>query len=800
MSPPEAWKTRPNSSSQSSTEQHQQSLSSVSMQAESENVNLNSFDRCESDIVAQNKQGISNHSRQFPTPQIFNSDQQPTYDEDIRNNYTAGVDGAQDQVSERDYYGPANACSTNPDLWPQAKSDDPHFDNNYNNDNYITYSRTNPAARLNGNSAMDPSSAIGPTLNQMGVMESEGAEYQMGEEGEQYVSSQIAGTSRIMLQNNRENDYFLGNSQSVRASPIQQQDFQFQGIVVDMGNMHPATLNPHSSPNRVSTPNTAMSLPTSFPSNASQYGSNTPSVHQSSSHQQPIQIATAVSQPVNPVSTPLTSGASGGKKLKISRHAPYPYTEANFIGIRRGGKRMTHKSPGEWNAEAKANHYPFFLAYHGRPAYQPATTSNQDYINRSRAAKALSMQDKALLLDFIRANKYWCKHKKLPNPPNVVLVSAGNEGDASDVEDELPDPDETDGDGEDDAKGAPSEEGAPSMNRGSVAQLSAGRCQSHREARTHHNQILGSPAFPNLEALDEYLLREGHPSALELVNQFLESKNRPIVRLIKAVATPSPSSSSSASSNTRSAASQYHVETNMTTGTAVLSENGFGASERDAAFVAVPDVTNYSPNDDSSAGLGISGSSRPCSANLGKRNSVDYENGDHVSGVLGPVTKKIRSNRNQPSGPLDMSNDFPTGLPATQNDWSTTDIEKGSPQNQQLVGFCQDPDPNRFSNILDNDAPAIQSYNPPYGSSATSSQDICPQQNNRDGSLAVEPYDVPFAADDAVESPTASPQQPSGLFDDYEISEYFNNPDDEFRGPTPHPSPQRVYYTDSETE
>jgi hypothetical protein len=147
-----------------------------------------------------------------------------------------------------------------------------------------------------------------------------------------------------------------------------------------------------------------------------------------------------------------------------------------------------------------------------------------------------------------------------------------------------------------------------------------------------------------------------------------------------------------------------------------------------------------------------------------------------------------------------MSNDFPTGLPATQNDWSTTDIEKGSPQNQQLVGFCQDPDPNRFSNILDNDAPAIQSYNPPYGSSATSSQDIGPQQNNRDGSLAIEPYDVPFAADDTVESPTASPQQPSGLFDDYEISEYFNNPDDDFRGPTPYPSPQRVYYTDSETE
>jgi len=388
----------------------------------------------------------------------------------------------------------------------------------------------------------------------------------------------------------------------------------YHGQMQGMSLPHPSQVTPGSSGYQFPTQNVSITSlsPNNFPP-----GSMIPTTSPGNPLQAPLPTTPAFSGPVNALPNSLASVSHGGRLLKISRLPHRPYTEDDFKGIRIGGKRMTTKVRGEWDAETKANHYPFFLKYHGRPKYQASEDKHANFKKRSAAARALSPDDKVLLLDFIKANKYWCKHKKLPNPPNVQLVFEGSDGNESDAEDELPDPDETNGEEEE-------------MSNSGIAQIIGPQQYVHASHDVKE--------FVNFQQLNTFLIRQNLPSLLDLANQHLERIGHPKVRLSKksGPASSSSPSNSSAPGEMTQVASQNYGRPNTNFKIADNGVNNYGPTSNTASQHNLTHSMTPTAPDDSLLSV-------PQSVKSGKRKDVENELHSRVAEDSVPSAKKVRS-------------------------------------------------------------------------------------------------------------------------------------------------------------
>ncbi|KAE9373372.1 hypothetical protein N431DRAFT_465667 [Stipitochalara longipes BDJ] len=801
-----------------------------------QNLSLNlQIDAGENNYLEQFEYGLLNQPSQGPNPQTLNSYQPTIYDEDFFSIDLMNVNSAQNQTFETGghlNYSPLQ--SPHKEIHPTSETYGPHFDNNFDFDSHSMYSGGNHSTQANGNFAMDLSSAIDPVLNQMGL-QSGLAQRSTG----QHSSSHRRGTSRNVStkhNNNQQYDVLLQSTRRARVPPTSFGQYQFDqvhgmemGMGMGMDNMHSTVFNPNSPTFRGYLPNVPI-YP--HPSNNFQPDQKTPIFSQANPHRPSVPNNTTVSRPVNLATTSLNSSSRGGRKLKISRQAPRAYTEAHFKGIRIGGHRMTHKRPGEWNQEAKANHYPFFLAYHGRAAYQPSQDSRKDYIDRSRGVKALSKSDQILLLDFIRANKYWCKHKKLPNPPNVVLVPVGQDGDESDVEYELPDPDETDGeedelsdsgghvsmqnmnahgkrsrvDEEEDVEGNPPAQVGRPKKRVPAARASVNSLQTRRELQNRLDKTKISPAFPDLEAINNYLLREGLPSLLELANQHLESIARPTVRLINKISTSASPTISLTAGNLKPVASQNHNEPNIAAGIADIGAIGFDEAS-DAAVASQSEFSNYSPVDMTTALLGDASSSVYQTANSGKRKIIANENQYLVARVSGLATKKLRSSSavmgevasNKPNGPLRKAKASTKSLVVAQKSQSMreVDTEESKQLNLDISWHADFDNFVSLPNNVDDHALEDHGYQYPHSNLDTNAENMASKSRSNVAPFTFEPSTAALAAPNAFQLPAASHHQQPRLINDANRIQY-STVDDGFAGRAP--SQQNYFLTGSENE
>ena len=417
------------------------------------------------------------------------------------------------------------------------------LDNNYSNDNSSMDHGGNQLPHMSENSAMDPKVLIDPHVGRIGP-----AGKQLGEQAVSYADESASSWS---LARDQQHGISLPTYSAVPTPSLGERissgPVQFAGM--GGGIPHPAQFVANHPALQYAPQNMQLS---SLPSNNSPHKHIAPKTPRPNFHQTPLQNVPTLSGRINPLSASSGSVSHGARKLKISRYPHRPYTEDDFKGIRKGGKRMLN---GEWDAETKGNHYPSFLVYHGRPEFQPSQDKNANFKKRTSEAKSLSPNDKLLLLDFVKANKYWRKHKRLPNYPNFVMIApGGNDDNASDVEDELPDPDEID---------AVEEEMLTSAIQTSIQDTTTQGKHALNEAR---GQIEGTPLgqpnrpnnvqasqaitkeFVNLQQINRFLVKENLPSLLDLANHHLQSIGRSPVRLMSKKSSPNSSSSLSKSS------------------------------------------------------------------------------------------------------------------------------------------------------------------------------------------------------------------------------------------------------------
>jgi hypothetical protein len=281
-----------------------------------------------------------------------------------------------------------------------------------------------------------------------------------------------------------------------------------------------------------------------------------------------ITLAAASPQQQQPAQQSSKKTVARTKKPLAILSRPYrPYKCQDFAGCGMSGKK---KDDGNWDINTEQNHYEAFLKYHGRPAL-PAPVGRTPFTHRTETIKALSASDRKLLMDFVKAEKFWREYKELPNPPNVAYTSSEEEEYESRYEYESI--------GEEEHKSG-------SVDKSGKQQMTASKKRSRdhekmestevpaalqdtrpikkirtnqrpretpqipQKAKTQQLMRNGNAklAFGSLKAVDEHMAREGHPSLLELANEHLASKGRRIVRLTCSLGTASPSSGSTTSS------------------------------------------------------------------------------------------------------------------------------------------------------------------------------------------------------------------------------------------------------------
>jgi hypothetical protein len=255
------------------------------------------------------------------------------------------------------------------------------------------------------------------------------------------------------------------------------------------------------------------------------------------------------------------------KPLMILSRPYRPYNSQDFAGCGTSGRK---KEDGNWDVNTEQNHYEAFLKYHGRPAL-PAPVGRTPFTQRTDTIKSLSASDRKLLMDFVKAEKFWREYKELPNPPNVAYTSSEEEGYASRYEDESIDEEEhksgsADKSGKqqmtaskkrsrDHEKMESTEVPAATQDTRPIKKIRTNQLPREtpyitQEAKTQQLMCNGKAklAFGSLKAVDEHMAREGHPSLLELVNEHLASKGRRTIRLTCSLDTALPSSGSTTSS------------------------------------------------------------------------------------------------------------------------------------------------------------------------------------------------------------------------------------------------------------
>jgi hypothetical protein len=274
-----------------------------------------------------------------------------------------------------------------------------------------------------------------------------------------------------------------------------------------------------------------------------------------------------------------SSNKPATKTHKFPFPAPHrPYEANDFIGIRRGGKKLEKaigkKKSGDWNMETEANHLQHFLRYHGRTALSDAPAGKSEYQHRADSVRALSDLDRALLMQFVLAHKYWLENRKrkLPNPPYVQYSPIHPTGDdeneldhQNDGDGSYPQDDETesgdhhktnDQEGIDmesirDQQITPSKKTSPGHEKVEPTKLPVATKDTHpikkirtntlprglpqfsQKGKTQQPMDVRKPklAFGSLTAVDEHMAREGLPSLLELANEHLASKGRRTIQL-----------------------------------------------------------------------------------------------------------------------------------------------------------------------------------------------------------------------------------------------------------------------------
>ena len=255
------------------------------------------------------------------------------------------------------------------------------------------------------------------------------------------------------------------------------------------------------------------------------------------------------------------------KPLTILSRPYRPYNCQDFAGCGKSGRK---KEDGNWDINTEQNHYEAFLKYHGRQAL-PAPVGKTPFTQRTETIKALSASDRKLLMDFVKAERFWREYKELPNPPNVAYTSSEEEGYESRYEDESIDEEEHESDSvdksgkqrmtaskkrfRDDEKMESTEVPVATHNTRPIKKIRTNQLptetpqipQKEKTQQPMRNRK-AKLAFGSLKAVDEHMAREGHPSLLELANEHLASKGRRTIRLTCSLVTALPGLGSTTSS------------------------------------------------------------------------------------------------------------------------------------------------------------------------------------------------------------------------------------------------------------